>query len=63
MTGTKLRDALELLRGLKKQYPNESDDELERRFRSELERGAMRRAIVEDVFKEWLQQLTGERTH
>ena len=36
MTGA-TRDALELIRSLKKQYPDETDDQLVSRFQKELE--------------------------
>jgi hypothetical protein len=36
MTGA-MRDALELIRSLKKQYPDETEDQLVSRFQKELE--------------------------
>ena len=37
MTGAKLREAMGLLRSLKQQYPDDSDELLQQRFRKELE--------------------------
>jgi hypothetical protein len=62
MSGAKLRDAMDLLRSLKQQYPAESDELLQQRFREKLECDpAMRRAIIEDIYREWLQQITGAK--
>ena len=49
MTGA-MRDALELIRSLKKQYPDETEDQLVSRFQKELEadRG-LKRAIMRDA--------------
>jgi hypothetical protein len=64
MTRAKLREAMDLLRNLKQQYPEDSDELLQQRFRKELERDpAMRRAVIEDIYREWLQELTGREMH
>ena len=48
MTGA-MRDALELIRSLKKQYPDETEDQL---FQKELEADrALKRAVMREVFK------------
>ena len=53
-----MRDALELIRSLKEQYPDETEDQLISRFHKELEADqALRRALMRDVFKNWLQEL------
>ena len=53
-----MRDALELIRSLKEQYPDETDDQLISRFHKELEGDqALRRALMRDVFKHLLQEL------
>jgi hypothetical protein len=50
MTGAKLREAMDLLRNLKQQYPAESDELLQQRLREKLGCDpAMRRAIIEDI--------------
>lgn len=59
MTGAKLREAMDLLRSLKQKYPEDSDELLQQRFRKELER----RAVIEDIYRGWLQELTGRETH
>ena len=60
MTGAKLREAMGLLRSLKQQYPDDLDELLQQRFRKELESDpAIRRAIIEDLYRECLQELTG----
>ena len=60
----KLREAMDLLRSLKQKYPEDSDELLQQRFRKELERHpAMRRAVIEDIYRGWLQELTGRETH
>ena len=57
MTGA-MRDALELIRSLKEQYPDETEDQLISRFHKELEADqALRRALMRDVFKNLLQEL------
>ena len=46
MTGA-MRDALELIRSLKEQYPDETEDQLISRFHKELEADqALRRALI-----------------
>jgi hypothetical protein len=45
-----MRDALELIRSLKEQYPDETEDQLEGDQ-------ALRRALMRDVFKHLLQEL------
>jgi hypothetical protein len=53
-----MRDALELIRSLKKQYPDETEDQLISRFQKELEDDrALKRALIRDVFKNLLQEL------
>jgi hypothetical protein len=57
MTGA-MRDALELIRSLKEQYPDETEDQLISRFQKELEGDrALKRALMRDVFKNLLQEL------
>ena len=57
MTGA-MRDALELIRSLKEQYPDETEDQLISRFHKELEADqALRRALMRDVFKNLLEEL------
>jgi hypothetical protein len=57
MTGA-MRDALELIRSLKKQYPDETEDQLISGFHKELEGDqTLRRALMRDVFKNLLQEL------
>jgi hypothetical protein len=57
MTGA-MRDALELIRSLKEQYPDETEDQLISRFLKELEGDqALKRAVLRDVFNELLQEL------
>ena len=57
MTGA-MRDALELIRSLKKQYPSETEDQLASRFQKELEADrALKRAVMRDVFNDLLQVL------
>jgi len=57
MTGA-MRDALELIRSLKKQYPGETEDQLASRFQKELEADrALKRAVMRDVFNDLLQVL------
>src|SRR4029077_4707192 len=52
-----MRDALELIRSLKEQYPEETEDQLISRFHKELEGDqALRRALMRDVFKHLLQE-------
>jgi ADP-heptose:LPS heptosyltransferase len=64
MTGGKLREAMDLLRSLKQQYPDDSDEVLQQRFRKELESDpAIRRAIIEDIYRKWLQELTERKTY
>jgi 2-polyprenyl-6-methoxyphenol hydroxylase-like FAD-dependent oxidoreductase len=58
MTGA-MRDALELIRSLKKQYPDETVDQLISRFQKELEDDrALKRALMRDVFNGLLQKLS-----
>jgi hypothetical protein len=46
MTGA-MREALELIRSLKKQYPDETEDQLVSRFQKELESDqALKRAVL-----------------
>ena len=53
-----MRDALELIRSLKEQYPDETEDQLISRFHKELEGDqALRRALMRDVFQNLLQEL------
>jgi hypothetical protein len=57
MTGA-MRDALELIRSLKEQYPKETEDRLISRFQKELEGDkTLKRALMRDVFKNLLQEL------
>jgi hypothetical protein len=57
MTGA-MRDALELIRNLKEQYPDETEDQLISRFQKELEGDrTLKRALMRDVFKDLLQEL------
>ena len=64
MAGAKLREAMGLLRSLKQQYPDDLDELLQQRFRKELESDpAIRRAIIEDIYRECLQELTGRKTY
>jgi hypothetical protein len=57
MTGAKA-EALELIRSLKEQYPDETEDQLISRFLKELEGDqALKRAVLCDVFNELLQEL------
>ena len=64
MTGAKRREAMDLLRSLKQQYPDDSDELLQQQFRKELESDpAIRRAIIEDIYREWLRELTGRKTY
>jgi len=61
MTGAKLREAMDLLRNLKQQYPAESDELLQQRLREKLGCDpAMRRAIIRG-YLDWLQQITERR--
>lgn len=51
-----MRDALERIRSLKEQYPEETEDQLISRFHKELEGDQpLRRALMRDVFKHLLQ--------
>ena len=60
MTGAK-GDALELIRSLKEQYPDETEDQLISRFLKELEGDqALKRAVLRDVFNELFQELDDE---
>jgi hypothetical protein len=57
MTGA-IPDALELIRSLKEQYPDETEDQLISRFQKELEDDpALKRGLMRDVFKDLLQEL------
>ena len=50
-----MRDALQLIRSLKEQHPDETEDQLISRFHKELEGDqALRRALMRDVFKNLL---------
>ena len=52
MTGA-MRDALELIRSLKKQYPDDTEDQLVSRFQKELEADrALKRAVMREVFND-----------
>jgi hypothetical protein len=58
MAGAKLRDALELIRSLKEQYPDETEDQWFSRFQKELEGDkALKRTIMREVFNDLLQEL------
>ncbi len=58
MTTGAMRDALELIRSLKDQYPDETEDQLISRFHKELEGDqTLRRALMRDVFTNLLQEL------
>ena len=58
MTSAKLRQAVELMRTLMKKYPNDSDEELHRRFREELMRDpAMQDAVRREIFIDLLREL------
>ena len=58
MTGA-MRDALELIRSLKETHPDETEDQLISRFQKELEGDrALKRALMRDVFKNLLQELS-----
>jgi hypothetical protein len=47
-----MRDALALIRSLKEQYPDETEDQLISRFQKELEGDqTLKRALMRDVFK------------
>jgi hypothetical protein len=53
-----MRDALELIRSLKKQYPDDTEDQLVSRFQKELEADrALKRAVMREVFNALLQEL------
>ena len=57
-----MRDALELIRSLKKQYPDETEDQLVSRFQKELEADrALKRAVLREVFNALLQELDEEK--
>ena len=57
MTGA-MHDALELIRSRKKQYPDETEDQLVSRFQKELEADlALKRAVMREVFNNLLQEL------
>jgi len=56
--------ALSLLRGLIEKYPEESDEQIGRRFQQEIKNDpALQRAIYEDVYRDLFQELTGGKTH
>jgi hypothetical protein len=58
MAGAKLRDALEPIRSLKEQYPDETEDQWFSRFQKELEGDkALKRTIMREVFNDLLQEL------
>jgi hypothetical protein len=57
MTDTERREALELMRSLMKQYPNDSEEQLQRRFMDEYDRDpsrkeSLRREVLNDVLRE-----------
>jgi hypothetical protein len=57
MTDTERRGALELMRSLMKQYPNDSEEQLQRRFMEEYERDptrkeSLRREVLNDLLRE-----------
>jgi len=56
MTGAK-GDALELIRSLKEQYPDETEDQLISRLKELEGDQALKRAVLRDVFNELLQEL------
>jgi 2-polyprenyl-6-methoxyphenol hydroxylase-like FAD-dependent oxidoreductase len=57
-----MRDALELIRSLKKQYPDETEDQLVSRFQKELEGDrALKRAVMREVFNDLLQEARCDR--
>ena len=57
-----MRDALELIRSLKNQYPDETEDQLVSRFQKELEADrALKRAVLREVFNALLQELDEEK--
>jgi hypothetical protein len=59
-----LQEGLSLLRGLMEKYPEESDEQIGRRFRQEIKNDpALQRAIYEDVSRDLFQELTGGKTH
>jgi hypothetical protein len=59
-----LQEALSLLRGLMEKYPEESDEQIGRRFQQEIKNDpALQRAIYEDVYRDLFQKLTGGKTH
>jgi hypothetical protein len=59
-----LQEALSLLRGLMEKYPEESDEQIGRRFQQEIKNDpALQRAIYEDVYRDLFQELTGGKTH
>jgi hypothetical protein len=59
-----LQEALSLLRGLMEKYPEESDEQIGRRFQQEIKNdSALQRAIYEDVYRNLVQELTGDKTH
>jgi hypothetical protein len=58
-----LREGLSLLRGLMEKYPEESDEQIGRRFQQEIKNDpALQRAIYEDVYRDLFQELTGGKT-
>ena len=58
-----LQEALSLLRGLMEKYPQESDEQIGRRFHQEIRNDpALQRAIHEDVYRNLFQELTGAQT-
>jgi hypothetical protein len=57
MTATERREALELMRSLMRQYPNDSEEQLQRRFMDEYERDptrkeSLRREVLNDLLRE-----------
>jgi DNA-directed RNA polymerase sigma subunit (sigma70/sigma32) len=57
MTGA-MRDALELIRSLKKRYPDDTEDQLVSWFQKELGADrALKRAVMREVFNDLLQEL------
>ncbi|MGA7372398.1 MAG: hypothetical protein WBW37_07245 [Methyloceanibacter sp.] len=58
-----LQEALSLLRGIMEKYPEESDEQIGRRFQQEINDPALQCAIYEDVYRDLFQELTGGKTH
>jgi hypothetical protein len=59
-----LQDSLSLLQGLMEKYPEESDEQIGRRFQQEIKNDlALQCSICEDVYRDLFQELTGGKTH